>query len=318
MKKFIKRLFIFLIPIVVLSYPLDFFISSNLKKSNDLFGEFEVWNDIYEQNIDASVLIYGSSRAWVDINPHVLKDSLQLNSYNLGMDGHNFWLQYLRHLEYLKKNKAPKHIIVAVEFGSLQKRKDLYLYKQFLPYMLCNKNMINYTKSYEGFGFFDYYFPLIRYTGNSSSIKKALKLYFDNESSSTYRTLGYKGIKKEWTNELEEAKAEIEQYTIKLDRALIDLFDQFLKECKQSNIQVTFVYTPEHIEVQQFLKNKEEVIDVYNSFSKKYDFLFLDYSSDSICKDKQYFYNSTHLNKKGSIKFSKKLASDLKQSQVFN
>jgi hypothetical protein len=316
MKKFIKRLFIYLIPIVVLSYPLDLLLSKYLKKSNDLYGEFEVWNDIYENNINASLLIYGSSRAWVGINPHILKNSLQLNSYNFGMDGHNFWLQYLRHLEYLKFNKAPKQIVVAVEFSSLQKRNDLYLYEQFLPYLLWNKNMIEYTKSYEGFDFFDYYIPLIRYFGNSSSIKKAIKIQFNKDSITTFRTLGYRGIKKEWSNELEEAKSKMDHYTIQLDSTSVKLFDQFLMECKENNIKVTLVYTPEHIEGQQFLKNKEEVIELYKSFAKKYNLQFLDYSIDPICRDRQYFYNSTHLNKKGSVLFTKKLASELKQNQL--
>jgi hypothetical protein len=39
--------------------------------------------------------------------------------------------------------------------------------------------------------------------------------------------------------------------------------------------------------------------------------LFLDYSSDTICNNKKLFYNSQHLNSKGSEIFTKKLAKDL-------
>lgn len=89
------------------------------------------------------------------------------------------------------------------------------------------------------------------------------------------------------------------------------MFDTFLQECKNNNIKVTLVYTPEHIEGQNFISNRKEVIDLYKNFAEKYNLRFLDYSADSICLKKMYFYNTTHLNKKGSELFTKKLAQDL-------
>jgi hypothetical protein len=316
MKKFIKILLLFFIPILVLSYPIDLFLSHNLKKSNALFGEYEVWNDIYNNNVNADILIYGSSRAWVDISPKIIEDSLLFKTYNFGMDGHNFWLQYLRHREYLKHNNKPKHIILAVDFNSLQKRNELYLFEQFLPYLLWNNNMIEYTKSYEGFDFFDYHIPLIRYTGNSSVIKKALSISLQNEKLKPYRTKGYKGVKKTWSKDLDNAKSKMDKYKIKIDSSSVLLFDQFLKECKESKIKVSLVYTPDHIEGQNFLDNKDTVIELYKGYASKYDLVYLDYSNDSICRNKDYFYNATHLNKKGSELFTKKLASDLLSNHI--
>jgi len=318
MKKFIKTLLLFLIPILVLSYPVDVFLSNNLKKSNDLFGEYEVWNDIYTSNINADILIYGSSRAWVDISPKILEDSLHLKSYNLGMDGHNFWLQYLRHLEYLKYNNAPKHIILAVDFNSLQKRDNLYLYEQFLPYMLWNKNTKEFTKTYEGFNNFDYDIPLIRYAGNSSIVKNAITIGIENKKDTPYRTKGYRGIKKTWSKDLENAKSKMKNYKIQIDTASVTLFDKFLQECKSNNIKVSLIYTPEHIEGQKFIENKNKIIDIYKNYAKKHELIYLDYSEDSICLDKSYFYNATHLNKTGSELFSKKLANDLLSQQLID
>jgi len=318
MKKFIKIFLLFLIPVLVLSYPIDIYLSKNLKKSNDLFGEYEVWNDIYNKKINAEMLIYGSSRAWVDINPKILKDSIQLTTYNLGMDGHNFWLQYLRHLEYLKYNKKPKHILLAVDFNSLQKREDLYLYGQFLPYMLWNKNIYDFTKSYNGFDFFDYNIPLMRYAGNSSEIKRAIGLSVKSDEIKPYRTKGYKGVKKSWSKDLDVAKSKMEKYKIEVDSASVNLFDKFLNECATNNIKVSLVYTPEHVEGQRFVKNKDDVTNIYEKFAKKYNLIYLDYSSDLMCNNKTYFYNATHLNKEGSELFTKKLASDLLKKQIID
>ena len=53
-------------------YVTDVVISSVLKGASGRAGEMEVWNDIYYNNIDADLAIYGSSRAWVQINPEIL------------------------------------------------------------------------------------------------------------------------------------------------------------------------------------------------------------------------------------------------------
>ena len=318
MKKFIRAVLLFFVPILLLSYPIDTFISNNLKKSDSLYGEYEVWSDIYNSKINADILIYGSSRAWVNISPKILEDSLQLNFYNLGMDGHNFWLQYLRHIEYLKHNNNPKHIILAVDFNSLHKRDSLYLHKQFLPYMLWNKNIKEYTKSYEGFNYFDYNIPLIRYTGNSSILKNAINIGFENKKNTPYRTNGYKGIKKNWSNDLENAKSKMKNYKIQIDTESVTLFNRFLQECKSNNIVVSLVYTPEYIDGQKFIENKNEILDIYKNYAKKYELLYLDYSEDSICLNKNYFYNATHLNKTGSEIFTKKLANDLLSQKLID
>lgn len=313
MKLFFQKLIIFCIPLALFSYPLDLCISNYLKKSNAYYGEFEVWNDIYQSNIDSELAIYGSSRAWVDINPKILEDSLDLKTYNFGIDGHNFELQYLRHKEFLKHNPPPKIILLTVEFSSLQKRKELYLNEQFLPYMLWNNNIHQFTKSYNGFDPVDYKIPLIRYIGRPSVLKKAFGQAFSKSIPAPFRTKGYKGINKVWSNELENAKSKLGSYQIQTDASVLVLFERFLKECNDNSIKVILIYTPEYIEGQKFIKNRQEFISKLNNYSKEYNIRFLDYSLDSICFDKKYFYNATHLNKMGSELFSRNLAKDLEE-----
>lgn len=288
-------------------------ISNNLKNSNAYYGEFEIWNDIYNHNIYTDLAIYGSSRAWVGINPKILEDSLNLSIYNFGMDGHNFGLQYLRHKEYLKHNPPPKFILLAVEFSSLQKRKDLYLYEQFLPYMLWNQNIKHFTKSYNGFNTLDYHIPLIRYFGKPSVLKKAYEQIVQNSTHTQYRTNGYKGIDKTWSNDLEDAKHKMNTFEIKTDNSTTVLFETFLKECHDNAIKVILVYTPEYIEGQKFIKNRQELVNTFVNYAIDYNITLLDYSKDSICFDKKNFYNATHLNDVGAKLFSKKLAKDLKK-----
>ena len=312
MKKFISKILFFLIPTLIISYSLDYVFSYYLSQSNSYKGEYEVWNDIYSSNANCDIAIYGSSRAWVHIDPEILSNSLGLQVYNFGIDGHNFWLQYLRHIEFIKYNQKPATIILSVDIFSLQKRKDLYLLDQFLPYMLMNSSIKDYTSSYLGYNISDYYIPLIRYFGKYNSLSLIRKSIIEERSPEKYRKNGFLGMDREWSNDLEIAKETKEVYEIETDSASIVLFEKFIKECQANNIELILVYTPEFIDGQTFVLNRSDVINIYKNFATKYSLKFYDYSNDSICLDKSYFYNASHLNKKGAEKFSKDFANKLK------
>ncbi len=317
MKKFLINSIIFVLPLLIMAYPIDYIMSHYLSQSKDHPGEFEVWNDIYNSNANCDIAIYGSSRAWVHIDPKILSDSLEFDVYNFGIDGHNFWLQYLRHLEFLKHNKKPKTIIVSVDVFSLQKRNDLYQLDQFLPYMLWNSNIQEYTSSYAGYSTFEYYLPLLRYSGKSNALKTIIKNIFKSQSSENYRNHGFLGMNREWNNDLDKAKKNRDTFKIKLDSTSITLFKNFINECRINDIHLVFVYAPEYIEGQNFVTNRKDIIQFFKDMSTKYSIEFYDYSNDSLCFNKKYFYNASHLNISGAEIFSRKLAGDLKE-RTFN
>ena len=308
---FLRRALFFVLPIVLLMYPLDYIISKYLAKNDYLSisaGEYSVWNDIYAKKIDVDVAIYGGSRAWTQINAPMISDSLNKSSYNFGVDGHNFQLQYLRHLEYLKYNSPPKTIILSVDFATLQKRKDLYNYSQLLPYMLWNDTIYKYTKDYEGFSNTDYKIPLIRYIGEFSLFLKST-LNKDRKK----RIQGYSGRSKNWNNDFNNAQKKIKKQVYKTDSSTVSLFNDFLRTCKKSDINVILVYTPFYHEGFDFIEKHQEIINSFKEIANKYQLSFIDYSKDSICYDKQFFYNSAHLNKKGADLFTNKLIDTLNE-----
>ena len=309
MNKFIYKCFLFGSIIFILFLIIDIFISEKLKKSHVSPGEIEVWNDIYNGNINSELLIYGSSRAWVHVDPFVIEDSLNISSYNFGMDGQNFELQYLRHKINLKYNKKPKIIIACVDIFSFQNNKDLYCMNQFLPFMLFDKDIYKFTSKYNGFRKVDYFLPLFRYYGKIYGENSVLN---QGNQKNNFRNKGYKGIKREWTDDFEKAKLKSKKLTIQNDVKIINMFDEFLAECKDKNIKVILIYTPEFIEGQKYVNNREDVVSLIEIFSKKYNINFLNYSDNAICYDKSNFYNATHLNSNGSLLFSRKLVYDLK------
>jgi hypothetical protein len=306
MKKFIRRILYFIAPIIVLALPLDLAISNILKSKSLYAGEYEVWNDVLEGKIDAKIAIYGSSRAWVHFNTTIFEKEMHQKTYNLGIDGHNFWLQHLRHKEYFKYNIHPKLIICSVDIFTLAKRKDLYNLNQFLPYMLWNNDFYEYTNTYKGFNSSDYYIPLKRYVGN-------LKISNLIASTTKIRHNGFKGQEKEWNTDLKKIKASKPNYRIELDSISILLFKQFINEMNKKNIDVILVNTPEYIEGQTFVKNRNEIISIFDEIAKKHNIPFLNYSNNVISHDKSLFYNTLHLNKKGADIFTEKFVIDLEK-----
>jgi len=309
MKKFIKQISLFLLPIILISFYADNYISTNLKKSNSFAEkEYSTWNAIIDGKINSDIVIYGSSRAWKHINPTMISNSLNASTYNLGIDGHNFWLQYLRHSMLLENNTKPKIIILSLDVFTLQKVDDLYNSDQFLPYMLWNNKIKDATISYNGFNLIDYEIPLIRYFGKGNAVQTAMKT-----KNKVERIKGYQGRKEQWNDDFNKAKKAMKNYQKQLDPATIVLFERFLNECKSKNIKILFVYSPEYIEGQKFVKNRDEIISLYEKYSKKYNIPFYNYSNDSLSYDKKYFYNASHLNKTGAELFTKKLIDSLKK-----
>jgi hypothetical protein len=312
MRKDVKYFLLFIAPIIIIAYFVDVFISKNLKNSNRFAEkEYPTWNAIYEGNVNLDLLIFGSSRAWVHIDPTMITDSLGISAYNLGIDGHNFWLQNLRYRELLKHNKKPKFIIFSLDYNTLMKNKELYNSEQFLPYMLWNKDIKDATISYKGFSEIDYEIPLLRYYGNHDAIEKSFRYFTGHLSNPITRIRGYQGREENWNSDFDNAKASMKSFEIKLHNPTIVLFENFLKECKSNNIKLIFVYTPEYIEGQRFVLNRPQIMELYKKFSQQHHIPFYDFSNDSISYHKKYFYNASHLNKIGSQLFTKELIDTL-------
>lgn len=323
MKKFIMTLVYFCLPIIILSIPVDYLLSNKLKELNNFSGgENLVWNDIYKGKIDDEIFIYGSSRAWVHIDPQLLEEKLGRTAYNFGVDGQNFHIQNLINQELMTYNSKSKYIIYSLDIFTLRKNDGIYHNIQFLPYMFMNNNLHNYLSSYTGHSYFDYYLPMIRYAGKGKVIQEALKFSISNDTSRPLRVKGYRGKEAVWNDDLKKAKASTDKFMITIDSSLTAKFNLFLDECKRQDIIVILVYTPEYIEGQNFVVNRAKIISLYEEIAKKNNLFFLDYSNDTISKQRKYFYNSSHLNKTGAELFTNKLIKDLKktntQTGIFN
>ncbi|WP_400077989.1 hypothetical protein [Winogradskyella sp. R77965] len=311
MKKFILKVMFFFTSLFFVCVLADFWISNILANSESYaMGDSKIWNDIIESNIDADLLIYGSSRAWVHFDPEFIEGETSLKSYNFGVDGHAFATQNLRHNLFIKYNPKPKVILYSIDVGTFDRSKGLYNDEQFLPFF--RETYINdFTKNYKNFSLSDYNIPLIRYVGRRKAINTFLKHIIDWPQQKI-RKNGFASKDKTWNTDFDKAKVEKGSYYKSINKELVKRFDDFLIDAKENNIHVILMYAPEHILGQSFVNNRHEVLKVFDSISKKNQIPFFDYTSHSMNSDKDFFYNSSHLNTKGVEVFNTLYIGDLK------
>jgi len=317
MGKFLIRLVLYILPLAVIPFLADKFISKNLTKSNDFVdGEYSVWNDLHNGIINSDVVIIGASNAYRDFDPAIISEKLNTTAYNLGSNGNNFGIQYLRFRSLIDNNKIPRVIIHAISAAALEKSTYVFNPDQFLPYMYKNKELEEVLELYEDFSHTDYSLPLIRYFGRKEAILTACNLLINPSSNTIYRVNGYKGVDESWNSDL--AKARKLSYSVKfeIDTALIPLFERYIKECKELNIEVVLVNAPEYIEGQDYVENRTEMMAEIVKLSEVYNLHFFNYLNDSISYNIKYFFNTGHLNREGAEYFTSRLMEDFKKAQI--
>lgn len=313
MKKFLGNILIFLILIFSIFGTITVLTESGLRKSE--YGNLKEWNDIFDKKVNADIIIQGSSRAWVQFNTYIIDSVLNVKSYNMGIDGSPFDIQYLRYKAYIQNNKAPKIILQNVDWDLMDKNQSVFQKYQFLPFTtnnefrteLLNQNLLPKT---------DMYLPLFKYSGQLKAIQIGLSESLGLKHYTTEKHHGFAGSANSWdgTN-LGKTRKEGKIKWVK-NTQLEKQFMEFLKDCNRRNIKVVLLHAPIYYELATLFENQNNIIKYYKNIAEKHHLVFLDYSTDSISYSKNNFYNASHLNKRGEELFTSKLVIDLKKLNI--
>ena len=299
MKRFVKAILKTLGLLLLINVVLDFVFTQSLNKSRcNLYNE---WNHIIHDTIESDLVIIGSSRAWAQYDTRIIDSILSVNSYNLGINGGSVNRQFVKYKTYCHfQKKKPYFIIINFDYWS-DWEVIRFQREQYFPY-LVNPFMRSLIIEQEPFNIMERYIPMYRYY--SQGIVTLLQ-----ESRGIEKTYkGYNAHDLKWNG---EEFAKVESILFKPDKQLVDQFDCFLSDLRKDRTKVILVSSPIYSGVTKKTKNLSAFYDFRNYFSKKYNIPTLDYISDPICDDTTYFYNATHLNKKGAELFTKKLCHDL-------
>lgn len=289
----------------------DRIVTIGLRNSNAFI--YENLNKTYKGEINSNIIINGSSKALVQISPQIIDSLTGLNSYNFGMNGANFELQNLVYNLYRKYNNKPDYIIHVVSSETLELNENLHEYKRFAPYL--NDTLVEqFAKKHNGFSSADYYFPFIRYSGFLIEIINGFSNYFNYKLplENNSKSKGYIAYNKKWDSSFDNFKKTYANGKyIKIDSAQISLFDNYIEYCVNDRIEIILIYPPTYYESHSYIRNRNEIISLYDSIADKHQIQFLNYSENELSLSKKYFYNSQHLNKNGAELFTKMICADI-------
>tara|TARA_R110002096_G_scaffold28336_18_gene85970 strand:+ start:1301 stop:2281 length:981 start_codon:yes stop_codon:yes gene_type:complete len=315
MKKFITEIVLLSLLSFGAFYIFDKAITKGLRQSNMLI--YDNLTKIFNGKINADLVINGSSKAYVQVSPRIVDSVLNLNSYNLGLDGTPFVPQKMQYELYEMFNTSPKYIIQIVGSGAMTKPEgDLYNYIKYAPYLDLDV-VRETTELYNGFSFFDYNLPLFKYSGQPLEVIDGVLSLVDIHIAPSTLYKGYLEQNMSWDGSFDKFKeTHKDGIEFELDETARKLFEEYIIHCKKNNINLFLVNPPVYYEFIPYDKDRDKLIDYYTHISNKYDIPYLDFSTDEITFDKKYFYNSQHLNSKGAELFSKKLSIELKDRAI--
>lgn len=302
MKKFLIRTAIFFGILYVIAWTADYFFTRECRKVG--VAPYGSWNDIYASKIQGDVIIMGTSRAFVHFNPAIIDSVLHCSSYNLGMDGRPVDAQIIKYHAYRRAGNAKPKLILYELYGGSMDKSNGYQREQFLPY-LKDTELWKEARELEDFSIADRVIPCWRYIGREKMIHDIF-YYANHHQNDAYK--GFKSYNKSWNG---KTLASIKQLNYPMHASVIKKFDGFLKECKEENIPVVFVYVPFYIEATQKTTDLKGIQGTFGKLAGKYGCQILDYTYHPLSYDTCYFYNAQHLNSRGADIFTTQLAKDL-------
>jgi hypothetical protein len=312
MKSFLLKILCYLLIVVGILYAGDYAITKGLRKTGYL--EYAKMSEIFEKSTKRDVFIMGGSDAAQHISTAIVDSVFNCNSFNFGATGHTFLMQHAFYTNFMKNvNYAyPKMVIQVMGPQLWVRRKDLYNYKLFLPYV-NNPNFSVYTKQYEGLNWADYHLPFVRYSGELDILKIGLSEFLNARHYPSDLYKGYLSHNRAWDDrELDQLKANYPT-RMEVDKDVMMLFENYIKDLQSKNVKVVLIQSPLYIEAQQLIVNVDSVFNLYQQFADKNGIPFYNYSKDSLAYKRDNFNDCFHLNKPFAEDFAHRVLTKIKQ-----
>ncbi|MBG6110548.1 hypothetical protein IWX84_001427 [Flavobacterium sp. CG_9.10] len=311
MKKFILKLIItgFIAYSLLMSLQLiiDFYLSKDNICNNN------TWYKIFEGKLQTDIVILGTSRAESHYDTEILNKITGLKTYNLGLSGTHYNLLKIRWEAYINRNIKPKIVILDIDDIALQDSEEIYDKFQYLPYYESEEYQ-KVSKDIDKDFYFEKFFPIYKYRGYEMSIFNQMKSLKNNsfcsKSINGYVEHDINWIEKDYLNfkKILLQDKMVQKKNQKINSIGLSVIEEIIQYCKVNKIKIYFIWSPSYYELQTYqLANKKNVNQLIKNISQKHRIDYFNFSNDSLCLQKKYFYNSAHMNKNGVAIFSRKI-----------
>lgn len=284
-------------------------INKGLVKSGvDFYGKINAAGDSTSQ---VNLLLVGSSRVLVQLDPQIIDAVTGLRSYNYGFNASTIktcfnTIQYALHYQ-----KTAKAIVLNIDFNMFSIDQDPYKDAYYYPFennvpgiLMSNtgNSSLIHKARFLDISLYDDFVKFAAIDGwlrPGRTVQGLYKGYYPHKDLSNYEVLQtdstYKGI------------APFSEPGIKILNDIINL-------CKQKKVHLILILAPyfKKDAPAKYYTNFNTIIDRVKTVAQQSNTPFYDYSSMAIANDKQFFYNVNHLNIKGAAVYSAAVADSVK------
>jgi hypothetical protein len=333
MSKFLLRFLSFLVILKIFDILFAFLFTQSLQTIRYLDGDYGSINRMYNGGINTDIIMLGSSRTYLHINPEVLQTKTGLSAWNLAMDGTNFEQHKFTLEEYLLHNRMPKIVIFEADLTALDKDSLIFKKEFFLPYINYSDHTLGlFTNNWEDKLFYAF-FSSAPYKQQIPVVLSNYNLILDGikKGGYTFETITPNTVIKRDDGDfvyINGAALRAGQIQSELPESLpltspintsnysgkyrFEKFEELANFAEKNNfllILVSPTWVNGYIEESQ----RQFIINLYKKIDFKYEnTYFLDYSYDTVLSnDLSLWLNIGHLNFDGANVFSEKISNDI-------
>jgi len=314
-KNILLKSILFVLILLIIAYGLNCVLITGLRKTTG--GDLGIINKIMRGEINAEVLISGSSRALVHFDCDIIGTTTGKTCYNMGLNGSTYEAQLALLEAYLKNNRDPDIIIQVLGSLVISNNYDLTL---FFPYL--DKKYFYQHIATTNHSLWKYrYIPLYGFAKfNRMYLIKAIKgMIHSKKAIREKRIKGYWPRDKTWNDDFEKYKKLYPNGRVSpMEEQAVIVFRKILKLVQDKGSDVILVAPPFYYESYALCLNKEQLAGCVDIIAGEYHVPVWRYDKMSITKSKEYFYNASHLNRKGATIFSQQFSKDLQHYLKFH
>ncbi len=297
MKLFLVKIFVFFVIVLSIDAAVGGTLSHMVSQTKG--GENGRNNYICDE-VNADILIFGSSRAIHHYNPVILSDSLGMTCYNCGMDGNGIILNYGRY-QMICQRYLPKVVIYDVMPGfDLLTGDDNHKYLGWLKAYYDRPGVANIFEEVDPTEKYKMMCRMYRYYTKFIQVVSDYIHPIQNGGVNGYRP-------NEGELDMMKIGKKKEMESFEYDSLKI----AYLKKMVEMSPSTRFVF----VLSPHWYGMDNSQLGPIREICQKYGFKLFDYSNNPKYNgNKSFFKDGSHLNSRGADEFTKDLASDIKQA----
>ncbi|MCF6132706.1 DUF1574 domain-containing protein [Flavobacterium wongokense] len=298
MKKFLKNILIFGLVFFLLDKIFIFFIAVSPEKEADKRLEL-----LINGKINKEIIILGSSRGARNIIASEIEKKTGHSTYNLAYPGSDIEFHEFITRTLLKFNKAPKVILLSVDYPMAFLPDSILNFRLDRLYPLVKYNYINeeLVARDEKNIIMSNLFALSRMNKTNFDIRQKKFTALDTLYADGSMPISFQKEGEDWTQ-----AATVTKYDSKKELEVkLECFQKIIALCQEKNIQLIIIQPPLFDPMDGAFRERLKQL-TQNKIP------FFDYNNQNpIYKNKDYFYDRTHLNRKGATIFTDEIANYL-------